>query len=52
MGKVIFEKMNKDPIYFQLLILDVLTHDLLEEYEREVLKFTQEFFIEIINLID
>lgn len=47
-----FEKMNKDPIYFQLLILDVLTHELLEGYEKEVLKFAQELFIEIIISID
>lgn len=46
-----FEKMKRDPIYFNILILDILTHELLAGYEIELVKFTEELFVEIIKMI-
>ena len=47
-----FEKMKKDPIYFNLLILDVLTHELLAGNETELVTFTEKLFLEIIKMIN
>ena len=47
-----FEKMKKDPIYFNLLILDVLTHELLAGNETELVIFTEELFLEIIKMVN
>jgi len=47
-----FEKMKKDPIYFNLLILDILTHELLAVYEKELVKFTEEWFVEMMKMIN
>jgi len=47
-----FNKLNKQPIYFRLLILDVLNHELLDKYEKEILKFALKLFIEITKSIN
>ncbi|MFX0073227.1 MAG: tetratricopeptide repeat protein, partial [Candidatus Hermodarchaeota archaeon] len=47
-----FNKLNNPPIYFRLSILDILNHELLEEYEREILNFAIILFKEIIHSID
>ncbi len=47
-----FNKLNKQPIYFRLLILDVLNHELLDNYEEEILKFALKLFIEITKSIN
>jgi len=47
-----FNKLNKQPIYFSLLILDVLNHELLHKYEKEILKFALKLFIEITKSIN
>ena len=47
-----FNKLNKQPIYFRLLILDVLNHELLDEYEEEILKFALKLFTEITKSIN
>ncbi len=47
-----FEGMNIDSIYLHLLILDTLTHELLEGCEIEIFKFAQKLFNQIINSID
>ncbi|MFW9970047.1 MAG: hypothetical protein ACFFDF_07580, partial [Candidatus Odinarchaeota archaeon] len=47
-----FEKMKRHPIYFNLLILDSLEHELLAGNEIELLKFTEELFVEIMKMIN
>jgi len=47
-----FKKMNKIPLYFQLLIFDVLDHELLEYYDEKIIDFGSKLIIEIIKLID
>jgi len=47
-----FEKMKKDPIYFNLLILDILSHELLAGYEIELVRFTEKLFVEIMKMIN
>ncbi|MHA1149571.1 MAG: tetratricopeptide repeat protein [Promethearchaeota archaeon] len=47
-----FEKLKKDPIYFDVLILDSLKHELLAGNEIELLNFTEKLFVEIIKKIN
>lgn len=47
-----FEHLNKNPIYFQLLIFDVLEHELLEDYLEDLVSFGANLFIKIIASID
>ncbi len=47
-----FNKLNKQPIYFRVLILDVLKHELLDEFKREILNFALKLFIEIVQSIN
>lgn len=47
-----FEKMNKTVLHFQLLILDIIDHELLEDFRNEMIEFETQVAIEIIKLID
>ncbi|MFW9876673.1 MAG: hypothetical protein ACFFG0_26560, partial [Candidatus Thorarchaeota archaeon] len=47
-----FEKLNKQPIYFRVLMMDVLNHELLGGFKDEVLKFAEDLFIKIVQSID
>ncbi|MBA7551818.1 hypothetical protein ES705_44368 [subsurface metagenome] len=47
-----FEERKEDPIYFHLLILDMLSHELLENSENEILTFAEKLVIEIISSIN
>lgn len=47
-----FEKLNKKLIHFQLNILEVLDHELLEDYKGKIIKFGAELFKEIIDSVD
>ena len=44
--------MKKDPIYFNLLILDILAHELLAGYEIDLVRFTEKLFVEIMKMIN
>lgn len=47
-----FERLNKKLIHFQLNILEILDHELLEDYEGKIIKFDAEMFKEIIDSVD
>ena len=47
-----FDKMKKQPIYFRVFMLDVLNHELLEEFKNEILNFAKNLFFKIVQSID
>ena len=47
-----FERLNKTLIHFQLIILEILDHELLKDYKGKIIKFGSKMFKEIINSVD
>ncbi|KKN28464.1 hypothetical protein LCGC14_0853930 [marine sediment metagenome] len=44
--------MNKKPIHFQLNILEILDHELLDDHKGKIIKFGSDMFKEIINSLN